>query len=73
MVSFCSQEIIAPLLLAVFLLALVADLTRLIKRFAPKAPPNLALGLSLLVIVAAFAVIRGIITDNLTGLLANAD
>jgi len=67
------QAIIAPLLLAVFLLALVADLTRLIKRLAPTAPPNLALGLSLLVIVAGFAVISVIITDNLTGLLANAD
>ncbi|MFN7164452.1 MAG: AI-2E family transporter [Hyphomonas sp.] len=70
---FFLQEILAPLLLAVFLLVLVADLTRLLKRVAPLAPPNLALGLSLLVIVGAFALIFLIITDNLTGLLSQAD
>lgn len=70
---FFLQLIIAPLLLAVFLLVLVVDLTRLLKRAAPGAPPNLALGFSLTVIVAAFAVIVLIITDNLAGLLAEAD
>lgn len=67
------QAIIAPLLLAVFLLALVAELARMIRQIAPKVPANLALGLSLLVIVAGFALISLIITDNLSGLLARAD
>jgi len=70
---FFLKEILAPLLLAVFLLVLVVDLTKLLKRLAPKAPPNLALGISLVVIVAVFGLTFLIITDNLTGLLEQAD
>ncbi len=67
------QDIIAPLVLAVFLLVMVGELSRLIHQAAPKAPRNLTLGLSLTVIVAAFAIITWIIVDNLTGLLSDAD
>ncbi len=67
------QEIIAPLVLAVFLLVMVGELSRLIHRVAPKAPRNVTLGLSLTVIVAAFAMITWIVADNLTGLLSDAD
>jgi predicted PurR-regulated permease PerM len=63
------QGIIAPLLLAVFLLLLVVDLSRLFERIVPS---GIALGMSVLVIVAGFALISLIITDNLTGLLARA-
>ncbi len=63
------QGIIAPLLLAVFLLLLVVDLSRLFERVVPS---GIALGMSVLVIVAGFALISLIITDNLTGLLARA-
>lgn len=67
------RDIIAPLALAAFLLIVVSELARLIQRVAPQAPRSLALGLSLGVIAAAFAMISWIIIDNLTGLLANAD
>jgi predicted PurR-regulated permease PerM len=67
------RDIIAPLALAAFLLIVVSELARQIKRLAPPLPRNIALGLSLGVIVAAFALISWIIIDNLTGLLANAE
>lgn len=67
------HDIIAPLALAAFLLIVVSELARLIQRVAPRAPRNLTLGLSLGVIVAAFAMISWIIIDNLTGLLANTE
>lgn len=70
---FLLGGIIAPLLLAIFLLVEVGELSRLIHRIAPKAPRNLTLGLSLTIIVAAFAMITWIVADNLTGLLADAD
>lgn len=67
------RDIIAPLALAAFLLIVVSELARQIKRVAPPLPLNVALGLSLGVIVAAFALITWIIIDNLSGLLANAE
>ncbi len=67
------REIIAPLVLAVFLLVVVSEFSRLIHRFVPKAPRSLTLSLSLVIIVAAFATISWIIIDNLTGLLENAE
>ncbi len=70
---FLLRDIIAPLALAAFLLIVVSELARRIKRAAPSLPRGLTLGLSLAVIVAAFALISWIIIDNLTGLLANAE
>lgn len=67
------REIIAPLVLAVFLLVVVSEFSRLIHRFVPKAPRSLTLSLSLVIIVAAFATISWIIVDNLAGLLENAE
>ncbi len=67
------RDIIAPLALAAFLLIVVSELARQIKRVSPLMPRNLALALSLGVIVAAFALMSWIIIDNLTGLLANAE
>lgn len=67
------REIIAPLALATFLLIVVSELARQLTRIVPKMPRNMALGVSLGVIVAAFALMTWIIIDNLTGLLANAD
>jgi AI-2 transport protein TqsA len=67
------QGVIAPLALAVFLLVVIGELSSLVHRLAPKAPRILALGLSLTVIVVAFAMISWIIIDNLTRLLADTD
>jgi len=67
------QDVIAPLALAVFLLVVVGELSLLVHRLAPKAPRILTLGLSLSVIVVAFAMISWIIVDNVTRLLADTD
>lgn len=67
------RDIIAPLVLAIFLLVVVTELSRLIHALTPRAPRYLTLGLSLAIIVGAFAVISWIIIDNLSGLLASAE
>ncbi|HEX5689118.1 MAG TPA: AI-2E family transporter, partial [Roseiflexaceae bacterium] len=66
------RDIIAPLVLALFLLVVVSEFSRRIHALVPKAPRNLTLGLSLVIIVAAFAIICWIIVDNLTGILGDA-
>jgi AI-2 transport protein TqsA len=64
------QGIITPLLLAVFLLVMVADMAGTLHRWVPKVPLALWTGISVLIIAVAFVVLTLFLIDNLTGLIA---
>ncbi|WP_353256927.1 AI-2E family transporter [Hyphomonas sp.] len=66
------QAIISPLLLAVFLLVMVADMAGALNRLVPKVPLGLVTGLSVVIIAAAFVMLTLFLIDNLTGLIADS-
>jgi AI-2 transport protein TqsA len=66
------HPIIAPLLLAIFLLVMIADMARTVHKLLPKVPLGLVTGLSVLIIAAAFVMLTLFLIDNLTGLIAGS-
>lgn len=69
---YALQAIISPLLLAVFLLVMVADMAGTLHRLVPKVPLGLVTGISVLIIAAAFVMLTLFLIDNLTGLIADS-
>lgn len=67
------QSIVAPFVTAVFFLIVIGGLSRLIRRIAPGTPRPAAMGLAVILIMAAFAAIAWITIDNVAQLLSDAE
>lgn len=70
---FLLQALIAPFLVAVFLLIVIGGLSRMLRRVAPVLNRTVSMGISVVVILAALAIIGWIAFDNITKLLADTD
>jgi AI-2 transport protein TqsA len=67
------QALLAPFVFAVFLLIVIGGLSRVLRRFAPGLPRSIAMGIAVIVILAAFAAVAWIAFDNVSRLLADSE
>ena len=67
------QALLAPFLVAVFLLIVIGGLSRILRGVAPFLNRTVSMGIAIVVILAALAVIGWIAFDNITKLLADTD
>ena len=67
------QALLAPFLVALFLLIVIGGLSRTLRKVAPSMPRPVAMGIAVLVILAALAAISWIAFDNIARLLADSD
>jgi AI-2 transport protein TqsA len=67
------QALLAPFLFAIFLLIVIGGLSRVLRRVIPSIDRPMAMGVAVVVILAAFAAISWIAFDNISKLLADTD
>lgn len=67
------QALLAPFLVAAFLLIVIGGLSRVLRKLAPSMPRPLAMGIAVVVILVALAAIGWIAFDNITRLLAESE
>ena len=67
------QALLAPFLVAVFVLIVIGGLSRILRSAAPFMNRTVSMGIAVVVILAALAIIAWIAFDNITKLLADTD
>lgn len=67
------QALLAPLLVAAFLLIVIGGLSRILRKILPDMPRALAMGIAVVVILVALAAISWIAFDNISRLLADSE
>jgi AI-2 transport protein TqsA len=67
------QALLAPFLVAAFLLIVIGGLSRVIRRLSPAMPRPWAMGVSVVLILAALAGAIWLTIDNVTRLIGDAD
>ena len=67
------QGLLAPFVFAIFLLIVIGGLSRVLRQVAPAMPRPIAMGIAVILILAAFAAIGWIAFDNISRLLADSE
>ncbi|MBL8549646.1 MAG: AI-2E family transporter [Hyphomonadaceae bacterium] len=67
------RDILAPFLLALFLLVVIGGLSRMIRRAWPKTPRPLAMAAAIVVILGAFGAIVWIVAENVADIAADVE